>query len=308
MNKDFFSRVAILGPGLLGGSLAMALRRYLPDLEIHLWGRRIEPLQIAEQFQLADLYTTDLARAVDGCDLIVFATPVGVMLPLATKMLPFLSADVLVTDVGSVKAFVHNQLGAFCAEHSLAFIGSHPMAGSEKQGIEYADADLFDKATVVLTGGEDRSSSLMEKLAHFWNAVGGLCLEMSPEQHDRTVATISHMPHAMAAICSLSAGDCGDTAVSRMLSAGGFRDTTRIAMGEPGMWAEILLENKDEVLFALDHCAQRMEELKKMLQEGAGYGAGADGKIKTRAALQGWLSDARQTRATIVSMEKEERF
>lgn len=281
-----FRRVAILGAGLLGGSLAMALRACSRDVHVQLWARRESVAEAARLQKAADFCSIDLEEVVRDCDLIVFAVPVGSMLPLAEMILPFVDPSAVLTDVGSVKGFVHESLGRFCREHSLSFIGSHPMAGSEKQGIAHASSGLFRDATVVVTG---EASEDLDRVKLFWQSVGGVCVHMSPEDHDRSVAAISHMPHSLAAICSMAAGDCGHWAEVGKLSAGGFRDTTRVAMGEPSMWSEILMENSKLLMNSLECCKARMTELCGFLESG------------DKDGLARWLEEAKESRERIIS-------
>lgn len=287
MNKTIhpFERVAILGAGLLGGSLAMALRAFCPGVHVRLWARKESVVQEARLLDAADYCSSDLEQVVTDCDLIVFSTPVGVMFPLAAKILPFVSPSAILTDVGSVKGFVHDSLESFCSEHGLSFIGSHPMAGSEKQGIGNAYADLFRGATVAVTGNP---SAALERVKSFWMEVGSECVHLLPQEHDRVVAAISHMPHAMAAICSMAAVDCGDSSDIGKLSAGGFRDTTRVAMGEPSMWAEILMENASSVLASLECCKKRLNEVSSLLEH------------KDKDGLEAWLGEAKKRRESII--------
>ncbi len=288
--------VSILGPGLLGGSLALALKKYCPGTRIHLWGRRMEPLETARTMEAADLYTTDLNEAVRGADLIVLATPVGTMRSMMENVGSEHLTRALVTDVGSVKGCVHRDLGSWLKKRGVAFIGSHPMAGSEKQGMEYADAELFNNAMVTLTNEEGCSPALVDSLCAFWTSVGVRVIELDAITHDRAVARISHMPHAMASACARGAGkNCGDMLDSlAALAAGGFRDTTRVSMGKPSMWAEILMENGTEVLSALDDCARELDELRRALRENDGE------------AIKHWLQEAGDMRRTIFPPSVEE--
>lgn len=285
--------VSILGPGLLGGSLALALKKYCPDVRVHLWGRRPEPLEMAKAMQAADMYSTDLNEAVRDADLVVLATPVGTMRSMLERLDETLLEHLLVTDVGSVKGCVHRDVGTWLAARGITFIGSHPMAGSEKQGMEYADPDLFCEAMVALTNEGSLSSSLVSSLRSFWESVGGHVIEMDSGAHDRAVARISHMPHAMAAACARASGrDCGDIMKYLAdLAAGGFRDTTRVSMGKPSMWSEILLENGEEVLAALDDCAEELDELRASLRRG------------NREEIRIWLEGAARMRGKILFPE-----
>lgn len=279
-----FKQVSILGPGLIGGSVALAVRQFLPETRVCLWGRREEPLKLAKELGAADVCTTDLQEAVSGADLIVIASPVGVMKELAGKFLPFIKQDALVTDVGSVKRGVHQSLGAFLTGKGVDFIGSHPMAGSEKQGMEHATAALFKNACVVLTNGEGLAACKLARLERFWSSLGANCLELDAAEHDRLVARVSHLPHAIAAMCVHAACSGVDMAEASKLASTGFRDTTRVSDGFPSMWAEILMENREAVAESLNNASLQIDLLREMLEQGE------------VARLEHWLEEARRKR------------
>lgn len=244
-----FSKIAILGPGLLGGSVGLAAQAM--GFEVILWGRNPERVAAAREVGLQA--TTDLGEAVEEADLVIFAVPVGVMEIMARKISQHLKSGALVTDVGSVKALPHAAAG------ELRFIGSHPMAGSEQTGVAAARADLFQGAACVLTNEGGLPEEAVTALQKFWESLGCAVHHMSVGAHDRAVARISHLPHAMAVATAAAALKFPDDA---HLAAGGFRDTTRVASGDPAMWAEIMMENRDALASAL-HDAQK--EIGEML-------------------------------------------
>ena len=285
-----FSSVAIAGPGLLGGSLALAVRARMPHVHVRLWGRRPEPLEYALSIGAAHADSTRVEEVVQGADLVVLATPVGVMPDIVTAMLPALKPGAVVTDVGSVKGCVHQSVGAALTRAGVAFIGSHPMAGSEKQGMEHASAELFQGATCILTNDEHVHEDVLLLLQRFWERAGCHCIRMQAAVHDSTVARISHIPHALSALCVHSALDGGDVELLGLVSAGGFRDTTRVSMGEPSMWAEILTENSPAVLERLDAALSQLGDVRKFL---------ADGDKKSLAE---WLKKAGESRAQALGL------
>lgn len=173
-----FSSVAIMGPGLLGGALALAVKVRMPHVHVRLWGRRPEPLEYALSIGAAHAVSTRVAEAVQGADLVVLATPVGVMPDIAAAMLPALKPGAVVTDVGSVKGCVHQSVGRALTRAGVAFIGSHPMAGSEKQGMEHASAELFQGATCILTNDEHVHEDVLLLLQRFWERAGCHCIRM----------------------------------------------------------------------------------------------------------------------------------
>lgn len=289
-----FSSVAVLGPGLLGGSLALAVRDYMPGVSIRLWARRSATLDEARTLGVGSLLTNDIGEAVDGAELVVLATPIGAFRELAERALPSLASTCVVTDVGSVKAYVHRTTGAFLHENGRQFIGSHPMAGSEKQGIGAARADLFRDAGIVLTNDHGAPQHSLNRLKEFWRVLGGRCHEMPAGRHDRTVARISHMPHVLAALAAHNA-PAGDVAPGdlRRLASTGFRDTTRVCSGAPAMWADILWENDVAIREILTHCADDLRQLIYLLETG------------DKEAVCRWLTEAKDARETILPITGE---
>lgn len=246
-----FQRIAVIGPGLLGGSVVKAARHRSPGLVIRVWGRREEPLERLRSGGEASLASADLGEVARGADLIILATPIGVMEAAVDEMLRLgaLGDGVVVTDVGSVKAPVVAALESKVAAAGGCFVGSHPMAGSEKTGLEYATADLFEEAACLLTPTGATDAGALERVDAFWQWLGARTTRLTPEAHDRAVALISHLPHLLAALLVESV--LGEAPELGAFAGGGFRDSTRIASGSPEMWTEILLENRDAVREAL---------------------------------------------------------
>lgn len=251
------SQIAILGPGLLGGSLALSAQK--KEFSVSLWGRN--PQQVETASQLGLQATTDLEVALRGADLVVLAVPVGAMDCLISMVKPLLSGHSLVTDVGSVKVLPHT----IADHHRIPFIGSHPMAGSEKTGLAAARPDLFEQAACILTNDQNRPDDEHFALRDFWWKMGCQVYEMTAADHDRAVARISHLPHAMAVITAASS--LRDPSVSS-LAAGGFRDTTRVASGDPAMWAEIMIENRQALQECLQDAQNEMRSVLEYLEKG----------------------------------------
>ncbi len=252
-----FQKISILGGGLLGGSIALALQN---SREVRLWFRRAELLENARLAGFQGV-TADLTATVANCELLILAVPVGAMPALLLAAVEAgLPSSCLVTDVGSVKQAPHQQLAEILASSGNAFIGSHPMAGSEKNGLMAARADLFQNAACLLTNDSNASEHLANELEKFWVDLGCRTRWFSAAEHDRIVARISHLPHITAAATALSALKA--CAQYGELSGGGLKDTTRVASGNPGMWAEILTENRDAVIAGVrDNIAQLHEIL-----------------------------------------------
>ncbi|MGE9270356.1 MAG: prephenate dehydrogenase [Verrucomicrobiales bacterium] len=255
-------RIAILGGGLLGGSLALCLEG---RANYSLWARREASVDEAQAAGIS-CATTDLAAAIRAADLIVLTVPVGVMPGLVSRMLEIgLNKDVLVTDVGSVKSPVHRDVGTVLATAGVAFIGGHPMAGSEQRGVSAARRELFEGAACILTDEADVGDPWASALEHFWVEVGCRVSWLSAATHDELVARISHFPHVMA---SLTAGVALAKPQEACFGGGGLRDTTRVAGGDPEMWTEILMENRDAVAASLREARKSLGDVLAMLERG----------------------------------------
>lgn len=278
----------MLAPGLIGGSLLRALRVRCPGTSLTAWARRPEAVEeLRQEPGLVDLASTVVDEAIEGADCLVLAMPTGHMAAVVGQMSPFRNgSQVLVTDVGSVKAPVVREIGPLVRERGGVFIGSHPMAGSEKKGLAYADADLFQNAAVVLTPEAD-GSALLPRLEAFWTLLGGVVSCLSPERHDELVAGISHLPHLVAAALARSVLAWEPDAVK--LSGGGFRDTTRVAGGPEEMWADILNDNREAVSRRLGAYVTELQGWKEALDS------------LDRDRLRDLLSEARHLRGTLLS-------
>lgn len=260
--------LAVIGPGLLGGSLALAAKHRGAAARVSIWGRRQESIDHILQNQVADFASTHLADVVKGATLIVLATPVETMAALASQLaqLP-LAPGTLITDVGSVKGSVVAQLEPLFATSAATFLGSHPMAGSEKTGLEAARGDLFhsQNAACILTPTAASSDSDLDRLTVFWQTVGCRVLPpMSPERHDEEVARVSHFPHLMAGLTTLAALKKDPTVLR--CAGNGFRDTTRISAGDPSLWTGIISQNLTAILPALRDAQGQLGELLEILE------------------------------------------
>ncbi len=254
-----FQQLTILGPGLLGGSIGLAVKQRKLAKRVVVWARRPEAGDQAVQLGAADATTHDLRRAVAESDVVIFATPIGVMRTLAEQLRGVIRPDCIVTDVGSVKYDVVAQLGALFPR----FIGSHPMAGSEQAGIEAARRDLFEKATCIVTPTEHSDKTALQAVHDFWKALGCVVRTLPPQEHDEIVARVSHLPHAVAA--AVVNVVCRDDGKALNFTGPGFRDFSRIASGPPEMWTEICLENREEIGRSLDALIQELGNLRAAL-------------------------------------------
>jgi prephenate dehydrogenase len=237
--------VSILGVGLLGGSIGLAVKQRIKSCLVTGYGHRRPTLEAALQSGAIDQAYDDPAQAVRGADLVILCTPVGVFAEMLQKIAGEVAFDAIVTDVGSTKRSVV-QLAGQILHHPARFVGSHPMAGSEKRGVEFARSDLFDNALCILTPTAQTALGALASVESFWQTLAMRTLHLSPDEHDRCVAQISHLPHALAAL--LVAGT-SDEAIG--LAGKGFLDFTRIAGGDGALWRDILIDNRDNVRAAV---------------------------------------------------------
>jgi prephenate dehydrogenase len=214
----------------------------------------------------ADWCDATFDRADDACrgsQLVVLCTPVETIVPLLEQIAPALDSTALVTDVGSTKSLICRQARGVSGD--FHFIGSHPMAGSERTGMAHARGDLFEGAACILTPLDEDADTEITRLQELWQAVGMQVVKTTPEKHDEIVAHISHLPHLLASsLCSYLAAKDHDW---KQLAGGGLRDTTRVAAGDPGLWQQILGQNREEVLRAIDGFEHELHALKTALLE-----------------------------------------
>lgn len=281
------SSIAIFGPGLLGGSLAMAVRKALPAAEIRIWARRQQAVDEVLQRKLADYASIDATSVVAGASLVILATPIEHMKGLSEGFVSALQPGAVVTDVGSVKRCLVDQLEPLFAVAGIAFVGSHPMAGSERAGLEAARADLFTGATCITTPTTTTNLSALLRVQAFWTQLYCRVLSMAPDEHDRKIARISHLPHAMASMLTLAALRRDPTAAQ--CSGNGFRDSTRIAAGDPELWTGILSENRQELISGLEDAVALTQELLAIVRS------------QDNERLRHFLAEAQLLRASVPS-------
>lgn len=254
-------RVTIVGVGLIGASLGLALKRQNPPPEVVGIGRRASSLRRARKCGAIDRATTDMARGVAGADLVVVCTPPEAIVP-AVEAVVAAHPAALVTDAGSTKAEIVEAL-----EKSLPaaarFVGSHPLAGNEKSGPEHGRANLFAGRVVVVTPTRKTRRADTRAVGQFWRRLGAQVVELAPREHDRRLAATSHLPHLVAAAIAAATP-------SRYASlvATGWLDTTRIAGGDPQLWRQILLANRGNVLDALERVEGTLAALRSALERG----------------------------------------
>jgi len=279
--------VAIIGVGLIGGSIGLALRQRGLARTVVGIGRTASRLRVAEEIGAASRVTTNVRQGVADAELIVVCTPVGQIVDHVQQVSRACRADALITDAGSTKGEICRALAIGLAGGGV-FVGSHPLAGSEKSGPEFADPNLFEGCVTVVTPGEHPHSSRtgiparldgdgqecpsynrgllpfvdpVAAVESFWRSLGSRVLRMSPDEHDRAVAEISHLPHLLASALA-AAADRQDL----ILAAGGWRDTTRVAAGDVELWRQIFCENRRHVLQSLDKFEKVLSAFRQALE------------------------------------------
>lgn len=261
-------RVGIIGLGLIGGSLGMALCRSKSIGEVI--GYDLFPGVAEEAIERRAIHKkVDHLRDTAQADLVVLAVPVEKTEPVVKELLPFLKQGTILTDVASTKAGLYRTIPPMLPE-GVYYVGGHPMAGTERSGIGAADPFLFENAVYLLTPGVGVPGQVIEVLSFFVRVVGGLPHLLDPEEHDVMVAAVSHLPHlAAAALVNTAASVEKRHTGTLSLAAGGFRDSTRIALGSPGLWREILLSNREPLLAVLDEFIEQLADFRQDLVSSA---------------------------------------
>ena len=266
-----FARVALIGVGLIGSSLARALRRHGLAAEIVGCVRGAESRAYLLDQGLCDDAVADPAAAVAGCDLVVLGTPLSAYADIGERIGPHLQADSLVTDVGSVKQSVVRDLGPFIPDN-VHFVPGHPIAGTEKSGPQAGFAELFEDRWTILTPPPGTDAKAVARVRALWDGIGAHVTEMDPRHHDRVLAITSHLPHLIAYTIVGTAADLEESEQQEVVkfSASGFRDFTRIAASDPVMWRDIFLNNRDSVLDVLQRFNEDITALQRAIRWGEG--------------------------------------
>jgi prephenate dehydrogenase len=260
-----WNKITLIGVGLLGGSLGLAIKRRHLARRVEGYVRRAASVAECKRAGAVDRATQDLLSAVAGADLVILCTPLAQMRTLVKQLLPALKSGAIVTDVGSVKASVVKELESLIAKAGAHFVGSHPMAGAEKTGVRAARADLFVDAVCVVTPTRKSDKAAARNVERFWKSVGGRLLRLTPEAHDALVGRSSHLPHVVAATLASYVLRPAHPKHQAALCANGFRDTTRIASGSPEMWRDIALANRRNLTTAVDAFIADLKRLQRSL-------------------------------------------
>ena len=265
--EQFIKRLCIIGVGLIGGSLARALRSAGVVAEIVGAGRDGTHLQKAQELGVIDRYFTDLQQAVLGADLVVLAVPLGAMESVIGAIAPSLEKKAILTDVGSAKGSVVQAVQKVFSKLPENFVPAHPIAGTEKNGVEASFASLYENRRVIMTPTPASSEQSVNKIKRMWQACGAEVIEMGIEHHDEVLAATSHLPHMLAFALVDTLARMDDSQEIFDFAAGGFKDFTRIASSDPQMWHDICLANHDALVKALEAFSDDLMQLAKAVRE-----------------------------------------
>ena len=293
MSTRLFDRVALIGVGLIGSSLARVLRRDSPQTAIVACARSAETLETVRRLGLANETSDDPAAAVVGADLVVIATPLSAYAEIGRRVAPALGEGAIVTDVGSVKGAVIRDLAPLLPGR-IHFVPGHPVAGTEHSGPEAGFAELFHDRWCILTPPPGTAPEAVAKVTALWEGAGMRVVTMEAEHHDRVMAVTSHLPHLIAYTIVGTATELGEDLQSEVVafSAGGFRDFTRIAASDPVMWRDIFLENREAVLELLQRFSEDLTALQRAIRRGDGE------------TLHKWFTRTRAIRRSIIEAKQ----
>lgn len=258
-----FEQVTVIGPGLLGSSLVLAIQERGLAKKVVIWARSEKTAEKTRKKLSVDLVEQDLKNSVRGSDFVIICTPVETMSTILKKIAPIVEDESIITDVGSVKALICQEAEILFKSKSASFIGSHPMAGSEKSGMENADPNLFINQSCIITPIASEKELATDKLLNFWTELGMVAYRLGPKEHDQKIALFSHLPHLVSSILSHSIRSHAEDA--GQLSGQGLRDTVRISGGDPFLWTGILSENKNNLLDSLDKFEESLKLARSIL-------------------------------------------
>jgi len=263
-------KLAIIGVGLIGGSLARALRAAGEVERVVGCGRGEANLKRGVELGVIDSYTHDVGEAVSGADMVFVAVPLGAMRGVFADMNGYLSADAVITDGGSAKGSVINDFYAVCSDHTTQFVPGHPIAGTEHNGVEASFAELYRNRRVIITPTAASSDEAVKRVTHMWKACGAEVVEMAVEHHDRVLAATSHLPHMLAFGLVDALARMEEHEEIFRYAAGGFRDFTRIASSNPTMWRDICISNGAALSRMITSFADELHALAESVERGDG--------------------------------------
>lgn len=259
-----FHKVSIIGVGLIGASLGLAMRKRALCENIHGFGRNEGNLLRAKEKGIIDSYSLDLKEVCEDSDLIVLSTPVGVFLEIVKNISPYLKKSSIIIDVGSVKGRLVYEIETIIPE-GVSYVGTHPIAGSDKSGIDDARPELFEGARCIITPTDKTDKNALEKVMHLWQRVGCHVELMDPMRHDEIYGAVSHLPHVIAYSLVNAIGDIDSEFIK--YAGQGFKDTTRIALSSPEMWRDIVIYNRENLLRFLEAFKENIEKIKGLIEK-----------------------------------------
>ena len=239
-------KITIIGVGLIGGSLAKAIKNNNLAEVVFGFGRNLSRLELAQKSNIIDQYSIDISEALDGASIVVIATPVGTFESILRELKPYITEGMIITDVGSTKTGIAKSAREILAETASCFVPAHPIAGKEKSGFESSDAELFLNKKVIITPLKINTDKTINSLKKLWEDVGADVDFMSAESHDELLGMTSHLPHMLA--FSLVNYLITQNPSASIYAAGGFKDFSRIASGDAVMWRDICLNNRDQII------------------------------------------------------------
>ena len=284
--------LAVIGVGMIGGSLSLALKQRGLVSKVIGVGRSRANLQKALSMKVIDEIAIDVVEAARNADIILLGTPVGAMPTLLAQMVPVLDQNKIITDVGSVKQGIVDQAKQIMGHNISRFVPAHPIAGKEHSGVGAASADLYERHKVAITPNADTDPDALQTIVNMWRSVGADVVKMGVEEHDRVLAMTSHLPHVLAyAMVHYFAGSA-DREKCYQMAAGGFYDFTRIASSDPAMWRDICRMNKGQVLSHIQGFQENLSDIVKLIENG------------NDDAIEALFSDAKKARAIVTEKRK----
>ena len=275
-------QITVAGLGLLGGSIALAVLRSFPRIKVVGYTHRPSTRRKARELAVATEIVGDIKQSVSGADLVILATPICTFEGVFGEIADALPRGCIVSDVGSTKVLPH-RWAAKKLPSTVHYVGSHPIAGSEQRGVEFARDDLFEDAMCILTTTDKTNRRAVQTLKKFWSELGSFVKLMRPEEHDRIFAKVSHLPHITAAAL-INANSSGEL----KLAGKGFMDTSRIASGPVNIWADVLLTNSGNIARGIDRTISELSKLKRAI------------KSRDKKRIEYLLSKAREKRAALI--------
>ena len=275
----------------MGSSLGLALKKRGVPVQIRAYARRVETGEDALQMGAADAVFSDPIEAVSGADLVVFCVPILTISTLADRVLPHLKPGAVVTDVGSTKRELMEQMSALFEDSDVTFVGSHPIAGSEQTGVAAGNPDLYQGRLTVVCSAEEAGPLAKESVVTLWESVGSEVVELSASNHDALLASTSHLPHMVAA--ALARSVAGETPKEKADFCGtGFKDTTRVASGSADMWVDIIDTNREALEAELNHFHEELQGLISILRGG------------DRSDIRRWLEEGAEARNQMLNLNR----